>query len=116
MSAISVILACYNTERYIASAVRSILAQTFRDFELILIDDGSTDNSPQICKQIAGEDSRIKLISRPNKGLTKTLNEGLSLATSPLIARMDADDISFPDRFQKQVDYLHAHHECVCVG
>jgi glycosyltransferase involved in cell wall biosynthesis len=116
MPAVSVILACYNTERYIASAVRSILAQTFRDFELILIDDGSTDRSAEICKQLAAEDSRIHLISRPNKGLTKTLNEGLWLATAPLIARMDADDVSLPTRFEKQVAYLNEHSECVCVG
>jgi glycosyltransferase involved in cell wall biosynthesis len=116
MPAISVILACYNTERYIAQAVKSILAQTFRDFELILIDDGSTDRSPEICKQFAAENSRVRLISRPNKGLTRTLNEGLSLATAPLIARMDADDISLPTRFEKQVAYLNEYPECVCVG
>ena len=116
MPAISVILACYNTERYIALAVHSILAQTFGGFELILIDDGSTDRSSQICRELAAKDSRIRLISRENKGLTKTLNEGLSLATGPLIARMDADDLSLPTRFEKQVAYLNAHPECVCVG
>jgi glycosyltransferase involved in cell wall biosynthesis len=116
MPGVSVILACYNTERYIASAVRSVLAQTFRDLELILIDDGSTDRSSKICKQLAAEDSRIRLISRPNKGLTKTLNEGLSLATAPFMARMDADDLSLPTRFEKQVVYLNDHPECVCVG
>src|SRR5262245_11551620 len=116
MPGISVILACYNTERYIASAVQSILAQTLGDFELILIDDGSTDSSSQICQDLAAKDSRIRLITRPNKGLTKTLNEGLSLATAPLIARMDADDLSLPTRFEKQVAYLSAHPECVCVG
>ena len=116
MPAISVILACYNTERYIASAVKSILAQTFGDFELILINDGSTDRSTEICKSLAAQDNRIRLISRPNKGLTKTLNEGLALATAPLIARMDADDISLPTRFEKQVAYLNANPDCVCVG
>jgi glycosyltransferase involved in cell wall biosynthesis len=116
MPAISVILACYNTERYIASAVKSILTQTFGDFELILLDDGSTDRSSEICNSLAAQDNRIRLISRPNKGLTKTLNEGLALATAPLIARMDADDISLPTRFEKQVAYLHAHPDCVCVG
>ena len=105
MPAISVILAVHNTERYVASAVKSILAQTFRDFELILIDDGSTDRSTEICKALAASDARIRLISQPNKGLTKSLNEGIALATAPLIARMDADDISLPDRFEKQVAY-----------
>ena len=116
MPTISVILACHNAERYLASAVRSIVAQTFRDFELILIEDGSTDRSSEICRQLAAEDSRIKLVSRPNKGLTKTLNEGLSLATAPLIARMDADDLSLPSRFEKQVAYLNQHPDCVCLG
>jgi glycosyltransferase involved in cell wall biosynthesis len=116
MPAISVILACYNTERYLRAAVQSILTQTFTDFELLLLDDGSTDSSTKICNQLAANDSRIKLISRPNKGLTKTLNEGLSLATAPLIARMDADDISLPTRFAKQVEYLTAHPDCVCLG
>ena len=116
MPTISVILACHNAERYLASAVRSIIAQTFRDFELILIEDGSTDRSSEICRQLAAEDSRIKLASRPNKGLTKTLNEGLSLATAPLIARMDADDLSLPSRFEKQVAYLNQHPDCVCLG
>jgi hypothetical protein len=116
MPQISVILACFNTERYIASAVKSVLAQTSRDFELILIDDGSTDRSPEISRQLAAEDSRIRLVSRPNKGLTKTLNEGLSLATAPLIARMDADDLSLPTRFEQQLAYLDEHPDCVCVG
>jgi glycosyltransferase involved in cell wall biosynthesis len=116
MQKLSVILACYNTERYIGAAVKSILAQTFTDFEFILIDDGSTDRSAEILKQLASQDSRIKLISRPNKGLTKTLNEGLSLATAPLVARMDADDLSQPTRFEKQVEYVNAHPDCVCVG
>lgn len=116
MPAVSVILACYNTARYIGPAVKSVLAQTFGDFELILLDDGSTDRSTEICNQLAAEDSRIRLISRPNKGLTRTLNEGISLAAAPLIARMDADDLSLPTRFEKQVAYLNAHTECVCVG
>ncbi len=116
MPALSVILAVHNTERYVASAVKSILAQTFRDFELILIDDGSTDRSAAICKALAASDARIRLISQANKGLTKSLNEGIALATAPLIARMDADDLSLTDRFEKQVAYLNAHPECICLG
>jgi glycosyltransferase involved in cell wall biosynthesis len=116
MPAISVILAVHNTERYVAAAVNSILAQTLRDFELILIDDGSTDRSSQICKQLADGDSRIRLISQSNRGLTKSLNEGIASATSPLIARMDADDLSLPERFEKQVAYMNAHPECICLG
>ncbi len=116
MPAISVILPCYNTERYIATAVNSILVQTFSDFEFIIIDDGSTDGSPQILREFASKDSRIRLVSRPNKGLTRTLNEAIGMAAAPLLARMDGDDVSGPERFEKQVAYLNAHAECVCLG
>lgn len=114
--AISVLMSAYNSERYVREAVESILNQTFADFELILIDDGSIDSTPAILKQFADRDARIRFITRPNMGLTKTLNEALSLAKAPLVARMDADDIALPDRFAKQVTYLNAHPQCVCVG
>jgi glycosyltransferase involved in cell wall biosynthesis len=116
LPAISVLMSAYNSERYVRQAVESILNQTFRDFELILIDDGSKDASPAILKALADRDSRIRLIARENKGLTRTLNEAFSLARAPLVARMDADDVSMPERFAKQVAYLSAHSECVCVG
>ncbi len=114
--AISVLMSAYNSERYVREAIESILNQTFGDFELILIDDGSKDPSPAILKAFADRDTRIRFSSRPNKGLTRTLNEAFALAQAPLIARMDADDIALPDRFAKQVAYLNAHPECVCVG
>jgi glycosyltransferase involved in cell wall biosynthesis len=109
-------MSAYNSERYVRQAVESILKQTFRDFELILIDDGSKDGSPAILKALADRDSRIRLITRENKGLTRTLNQAISLARAPLVARMDADDVSMPDRFEIQTAYLGAHPECVCVG
>lgn len=113
---ISVLMSAYNSERYAKEAVESILNQTYRDFELILIDDGSKDASPAILKALADRDARVRFISRPNKGLTKTLNEALSLARGRYVARMDADDVAMPDRFEKQVKYLDEHPECVCVG
>jgi glycosyltransferase involved in cell wall biosynthesis len=117
MPRVSVILAAYNAERYLAEAVDSILAQTFGDFELILIDDGSTkDRTPQIVGDYARRDARVVAISRPNRGLTPTLNEGVSRAQGEFIARMDADDVCMPTRFAQQVAYLDAHPECVCVG
>jgi glycosyltransferase involved in cell wall biosynthesis len=116
MPNVSVIMAVYNGERYLAQAVESILAQTYRDFEFIIIDDGSIDCSPDIIEEYAARDSRIRLISRANRGLTRTLNEGLSVASGTLVARMDADDVSLPTRFEKQVAYLDANPRCVCVG
>jgi glycosyltransferase involved in cell wall biosynthesis len=116
MPPVSVIMAVHNSAEYLALAVESILAQTFRDFEFIIIDDGSTDESAAILKRYADTDNRIRLISRPNKGLTKSLNEGVALAQGEFVARMDADDIASPERFQLQVDFLRAHPEVVLLG
>ena len=114
--AISVVMSVYNGERYVPEAVESILAQTFDDFEFILIDDGSTDGSKGLLDGYARRDPRIRLTSRPNKGLTATLNEGLGMACGEFVARMDADDISLPSRFEKQVAFLRANPDVVCVG
>src|SRR4051812_26679567 len=113
---VSVLMAVYNGEQYLREAVNSILSQTFKDFEFIIIDDGSTDRSPELLASYARADSRVKLISRPNKGLTKSLNEGLHAARGEFVARMDGDDISLPERFERQVSYLREHPEVVLVG
>jgi glycosyltransferase involved in cell wall biosynthesis len=109
-------MAVYNCQRYVSAAVESILSQTFHDFEFIVIDDGSADDSKAILEKFAAQDARIRLVRRPNKGLTKSLNEAIALANGELLARMDADDISLPTRFEEQIEYLRAHPECVCVG
>jgi glycosyltransferase involved in cell wall biosynthesis len=106
----------HNGERFLAEAVESILTQTFEDFEFILVDDGSTDASLQILQQYAKRDRRIRLISRENRGLIATLNEMLEIANGEFLARMDADDISTPTRFARQVEFLQANPEVVCVG
>ncbi|MGE5296962.1 MAG: glycosyltransferase family 2 protein [Solirubrobacterales bacterium] len=113
---ISVLMPVYNAERYVAEAVESILAQTLTDFEFLIIDDGSTDGSLTILKRYAARDSRIRLVSRPNTGYLVALNEGIGLARSESIARMDADDVSSPGRFAAQFDYLRDHPECLAVG
>ncbi len=113
---ISVVMPVYNAERYVAEAIESILNQTFNNFEFIIIDDGSTDNSLKILKDYAHRDKRIRLVSRENKGLIKTLNEGVALAITPLIARMDADDISYSERFAKQIAFFKSHPDCGVVG
>lgn len=114
--ALSVLMPVYNAERYIAEAIESILNQTFINFEFIIINDGSTDRSLEILQRYARQDSRIRLINRENQGLVKTLNEGVDLAMAPYIARMDADDISYPDRLFKQVNFLNEHPNYVVVG
>ena len=114
---VSVILPAYNTERFIGEAIDSILNQTFRDFELIIISDGSTDLTPDIIKQYAKKDKRIRFFNnRKNRGLIYVLNMGLRKARGEYIARMDADDISLPTRFEKQVAYLDANPDVGLVG
>jgi glycosyltransferase involved in cell wall biosynthesis len=113
---ISVCMPVFNAEQYVRQAAESVLAQTFGDFEFIIIDDGSTDDSHAILEELARRDPRIRLISRPNTGYTRALNEALGLARGTYIARMDADDVSMPDRFRLQVEYLRGRPECVLVG
>ncbi|TCU37690.1 glycosyltransferase family 2 protein [Rhizobium azibense] len=100
---ISVVLPVYNGEPYIAAALESILRQDYGRFEVIALDDGSTDRSLSILQQYRKIDDRVRIISRENRGLVATLNEGIALARGDLIARMDADDISYPSRFSRQV-------------
>ncbi len=113
---ISVLMPVYNAERYLDEAVKSILAQTFADFEFIIINDGSTDRSPEILRKYEAQDSRIRLVSRPNTGFCGALNEAVGLARGEMIARMDADDYSFPDRFEHQLALLRADPHLVAVG
>lgn len=116
ISLVSVILPVYNAGKYLDIAIESVLSQTFTNFELLLLDDGSTDESLSRLEYYASQDTRCKVYSRPNRGVAFTLNEGLNLASSDLIIRMDQDDICRPQRFEKQVRYMAEHPECVLVG
>jgi glycosyltransferase involved in cell wall biosynthesis len=112
---ISVVTAVYNGALYLKECIDSILVQTFREFEFIIINDGSTDSTEEIIKQY--EDSRIVYIKNEvNKKLVKSLNIGLSVGRGKYIARMDADDIAYPNRLQVQFDYLEAHPEIGICG
>ena len=106
MPVISVIMPVYNGEKYLAEAIDSILSQTFSDFELIIIDDGSTDDSLAILKKYQAIDVRVRVFSRENKGVSNTLNECICLARGEWIAHMDQDDIALPQRFEKQLQHL----------
>ena len=113
---ISVIMPVYNSELYLKPAIESILNQTFNNFEFIIINDGSTDQSASIIKSYL-YDKRIIFIDRKeNKRLVYTLNEGLRLAKGKYIARMDADDISYPERFYKQIQVLDSKPHIKLVG
>ncbi|MCL4552960.1 MAG: glycosyltransferase [Candidatus Marsarchaeota archaeon] len=113
---VSVVMSVYNGEKYLAQAIESILDQTFRDYEFIIIDDGSTDGTGAILKQYQEKDDRIQVCDQENKGLIAALNRGCRLAKGEFIARMDADDISLPERLAKQVRYLEAHPEVGVLG
>jgi glycosyltransferase involved in cell wall biosynthesis len=113
---VSVVMAVYNCERYLEEAVESILNQTFRDFEFIIINDGSTDRSSELLNCLASKDGRIRLVHQENIGLTTSLNHGLYMARGELIARMDADDIALPCRFDHQVGFLQKHQDVVLLG
>lgn len=114
--AISVLMSVYNGERHLSPAVQSILAQTWQDFELLIVNDGSSDRSSAILRDLAQRDCRIRLIERENRGLIASLNEALDHARAPLLARMDADDIAMPNRFRLQVEYLAAHDDVGVLG
>ena len=114
---ISVLMPAYNSEKYIAAAIESILNQTFTDFEFIIINDGSTDDTAKIVDEYAKRDNRIKFVNNSkNKGLIGVLNEGLNLARGEYIARMDSDDISLPTRFERQIAYMELHPKCGVLG
>lgn len=111
---ISVIMSVYNDEIYVAEPIESILSQTFQNFEFIIVDDGSTDNSLELIKGYS--DPRIIILEQENVGLTKSLNSAIKVAQGKYIARMDSDDISHKERLQSQFTFLEAHPEYALVG
>lgn len=113
---ISVAMAVYNNAPYLAAAIESILAQSYRDFEFLIVNDGSTDGSAAIIDQFAARDARIRPIHQENRGLIASLNRMLDEARGEYIARMDGDDISLPDRFETQVAFLDAHADHGAIG
>jgi glycosyltransferase involved in cell wall biosynthesis len=111
---VSVVMSVYNAAAFLSEAVTSVLAQTFTDFEFLIINDGSSDNSAEI---LAGfTDPRIKILNQENRGLVASLNRGIESAAGEYIARMDADDRCMPNRFQLQVDHLGSHPDIALLG
>lgn len=109
---VSVVMSVYNDTEYLQSSIQSILSQTFDNFEFIIVDDGSTDDSLQIIDKF--NDNRISLLKQNHKGLPSALNYGISKAVGELIVRMDADDIALPDRIGKQVEFMD-NNPCVSI-
>lgn len=117
MPKVSVIMPAYNVEKYIGEAIESVLNQTFSDFEFIIINDGSTDDTANIIKHYAKQDKRIKFIdNKENRGFIARLNDCLDVACGEYLAKMDSDDISLPERLEKQVEFLDANPDVGMVG
>lgn len=117
MTRVSVLMGVYNEGARIRAAVESILHQTWQDWDLLIIDDGSTDGTFDIVQALSEADPRIRLRSnRQNLGLESCLNLALGQASGDLIARMDGDDVSLPDRFSRQVAFLSDHREVDVLG
>ena len=116
MAKLDVLLAVKNGMPFIEEAINSMLGQTFGDFSLLVIDDASEDGTPSVVARLAKEDSRIFVVSAEGAGQIDALNQGLAWSESPYVARMDADDISLPHRFERQLSYLEAHPETSVVG
>lgn len=114
---VTVLMPVYNAERYLAEAIESILHQTYHDFEFMIINDGSTDQSEKIILNYQQQDDRINYVKNSkNLKLIATLNKGVRLAKGKYIVRMDADDISTVDRIEKQVAYMESHHSVGVCG
>jgi len=113
---ISIIVSIYNSDKTLSTMIDSVLNQTYKEFELILINDGSTDNSLDIIKEFAKKDIRIVIIDKKNSGLTKSLNIGLKKANGKYIARIDADDIWYPTKLEKQVEFLEQNQDYTLIG
>jgi hypothetical protein len=113
---VSVVMAVHNGERFVAEAIESLRVQTFRDFELVVVDDGSTDATPRIVEGLASDDDRIRLHSQANTGYPEALNVGWRLARGEYVAILDADDLAEPGRLERQLAYLDEHPEVGVVG
>lgn len=109
MVVVSFVLPFCNEERSLSKAVDSVLQQTFTDFELILVDNGSSDNSLKIALSWEKRDKRVRVIQEPRQGIAYALNRGIDMAKGKYIARMDADDVSYPMRCERQTNYLNTH-------
>lgn len=113
---VDVLIPAYNAEKTLASALRSIQDQTVPDIRMIVVNDGSSDRTGEMLREIAAADPRVVAIDTPNRGIVGALNLALAQATAPVIARHDADDLAFPDRFARQLAYLDGHPDCIAVS
>ena len=114
--AVSVLMPVYNGSRYLRGAIESVLAQSFGDFELIVVDDGSTDGVRRVLREYERRDTRVRLFERPHAGIVATLNFGLRQCRGEFVARMDGDDVALPNRLEAQVALLRREPGVAVVG
>ena len=113
---VSVVIPVYNGKKYLAQAIESVLAQTHRDLELLVVDDGSTDRSAEIIRTYLGRDPRVRCLSQENRGVAAAGNRGLQEARAEWVARLDADDVFLPGKLERQVDFLRRNPAAKIVG
>lgn len=116
MTCVTVLMAAYNAELFLAASLDSVLAQTHREFELLVIDDGSTDGTAAIVDAYGARDTRSCVIHQRNRGCSASLNRGLAEAKTELVARLDADDVMSPHRLSRQIAFMEAHPEVAVAG
>jgi len=114
--AVSIVMPVFNGERFLRDAVESVLAESFRDLELVVLDDGSTDATPEILTEYASEDSRVRIHREEGETLAQTLNRCVGHCSAPLLARLDADDVSIPGRLEDQVGFMEANPQVALLG
>jgi glycosyltransferase involved in cell wall biosynthesis len=113
---VSVIIPVHNSKAYLTDSIGSILRQTYLEWELICVDDGSNDGSLGILRRYESTDPRIRVVTRPHTGISRARNDGTAIARGKYIAAMDSDDIALPERLSRQVDYMESHPGCVGLG
>lgn len=113
---VDVLVPAYNAEVTLAETLRSLTAQTLRDIRILVVNDGSTDRTSEVARELARVDPRIRVVDRPNGGITAARNTAVQQSSAPFLAMQDADDRSAPDRLERQLAYLYAHPDCVGVG
>lgn len=116
MATVDVMIPAYNAAGTVRETLESVQAQTFTDWRLVIVNDGSTDATGDILAEMAAKDPRIEVYTHANKGIVDSLNVGLSLCTADIIARLDADDLCYPHRLQFQLDYLKHNPDVIGVG
>ena len=113
---LSVLLPAYNAEKHLAEALSSVLTQTHRNFELLILNDGSTDRTLEIAEQFRARDSRIQVITHGNMGMGAALNQGLRFAAADWIVRLDADDVMLPNRLERQIAFIESYPRLAVAG